>query len=955
MKKGRFLAVVAFLFLAFSSRYKEPLSAGQGYPLLWAADSSFLLVGKPGQEVRIGNKVQLLQELYAFYPSLKLSIKLSENAFFPSLSPDGRKLSFLSLSKTGKAIHQEMDLKTRKSVIKRESLWPPGPQESISPDGKHAISRRGSAVYLKNYLTGEEFLLFPAQYSGSASWTPDGFKAALIASPEPFKSQLWLVTTSPPRAQLLLELEGEVLNGLSIYPDGSFVAFGRCPLGAGNSEMADIWAIDANGKNLRPLIEGPGEDSSPLFSPDGHFLAFRHNGEVLVIEFEKSMGKISLLPNSSSPVNPLTEVYPPLPPPSTIRVIHNPNNYYRSDVPPWQVDVFDFETYVKQVVPYEMPALWHMEALKAQAVAARTYGWFFVIKNQYSNYDVSDWVDYQVMGPDTHHRSNQAVDETRGQYIEWKGQPILAEYSAENGSPTLPRYKPGTYEPDPDYPYLSPVYDPVGFGQPRRGHGRGMSQYGAKRWAEIYGWGYQQILTHYYTGVNIRKALSSEESGPPLASITQPWPGFYVNTNRLLLKANASDEFSGISAVEFYSGTTLLFTDTNGNDGWNYLWDISSLPEVNINEGPELWVKALDGQGNNSLPEGPVKAKIGLDRIEPTLTVSISNAFVTSLDITLTVSITDASPGEVEGAGLSNNWVWEETEFYTQTGKIVDDPDAMNGKALQAKAGIDPPGTWYGPYTFALEPGHPYRAIFRLKVSNLVTPTAEVAILDVVQSAGTELLGIRRLRGIDFKAPDVYQEFPVDFYYWSQGSAGLEFRLNFKANADIYLDRVLVTSYPIYTTGEMPWRLPPGEGEKLLWIKAFDKAGNVSSDITLTLTLKDINPPSGWSELIPSGWITTTPVTLTVWVSDDVSGLEPQSGAFRYSVDGGATWSEWLTATVTLINPLEGIISAPAVPVPVGTSGRIQFRISDRAGLSSESPVYVTKVYWKVFLPLVLK
>lgn len=957
MRKEKLLTAVVFLCLAFSNQYKEPTRAGQGYPLLWAPDSSFLLLGKPGQETRIGGKVQLLQELYAFYPSLKVSIKLSENAFFPSLSQDGRKLYFLSLSQAGKAANQEMDLKTRKGVIRGESPWPPSPQEFISPDGKHAIFRKGPAVYLKNHLTGEEFPLFYTRYSGSVSWTPDGLKAALIASPEPFKSQLWLVTTSPPGARLLLELEGEVLDGLSIYPDGSFIAFGRCPLGAGTSEMADIWAIDTNGENLRPLIEGPGEDSSPLFSPNGHFLAFRHDGEVVVVEFEKSTDEIPLPPSRlRSFVAPPAEAYPPIPPPSTIRVIHNPNNYYRSDVPPWQVDVFDFETYVKHVVPYEMPALWHMEALKAQAVAARTYGWFFILKNRSLNYDVSDWVDYQVMGPNTHDRSNRAVDDTRGQYIEWKGQPILAEYSAENGSPTLPRYKPGTYDPDPNYPYLSPVHDPVGFGQPRRGHGRGMSQYGAKRWAENYGWGYQQILTHYYTGVNIRKALSSVESGPPLASITQPWSRFYANTNWLLLKANASDEFSGIRAVEFYSGTALLITDTEGIDGWGYLWDISSLPDLKLSEGLELWVKAFDGQGNSSPLESPAKAIIGIDRVEPTATVSISNASVTSLNITLTVTISDANPGEAEGVGISNNWLWEETNFYTQTGRIVTDPNALDGKALQARAKIDPPGAWYGPYTFALEPGYPYRAIFRLKVSNLVTPTEEVAILDVVQNAGIELLGIRRLRGIDFRAPDVYQEFPVDFYYWSKGSAGLEFRLTFKAAADIYLDRVMVTSYPVSSTGEIPWTMTPGEGEKLLWVKAFDKAGNVSPDVTLTVTVKDINPPYRWSELIPSEWITITPpVTLSVQVADDVSGLDPQSGAFRYSLDEGATWSEWLAATVTLTNPLVGVISTSPVPVPVGTSGRVQFRISDRAGLTSESPIYVTKVCWKVFLPLVLR
>ncbi len=954
--KENLLAALAFLFLILPVQQSSLIRAGTGYPVAWAPDGSFLLVAKPGREVRAGNKAWLLQELYAFYPRQNLSIRLSDNAFFPSFSPDGQSIAFVSLSETGEAFHREVNIRTRRVSVRGRAPWPFVPREHNSPDGRYAIFRQGLTVYLKDRSAGRDFPLFQARYSGGVSWTPDGLRAAVIASPEPFRSQLWLVTTSPPGARMLLELEGEVVDGLSIYPDGSFIAFGRCPLGAGTSESADIWAIDSSGEKLWLLAGGPGEESSPIFSPDGRFLAFRSNGKVVIAEFDRSAGKI-LLPQDhpSSTISP-AEFYPPLAAPSTIRVIHNPNNYYRADVPPWQIDVFDFETYVKQVVPYEMPALWHMEALKAQAVAARTYGWFFIIKNQSRSYDVSDWVDYQVMGPDTHERSNQAVDETKGQYLEWKGQPILAEYCAETSSPTLPRYRPDTYEPDPNYPYLSAVHDPVGFGQPRKGHGRGMSQYGAKRWAENYGWGYQQILTHYYTGVNVRKALASEDSGPPLSSLTFPWSGFYVNTSWVWLQANAADESSGVSAVEFYSGTQLLITDTDGTDGWSYLWDVSSLPDVNLSEGPELWARAFDGLGNASSPEGPVRARIGIDRIEPTATVSISNTFLTSLDITFTVAVTDAAPGEAEGVGISNGWLWEERDFYTQTGRIVDDPDALDGKALLARGGVDPPGAWYGPYTFALEPGSPYRAIFRLKVGNLVTPTEEVAVLDVVQNAGAELLGIRRLRGIDFRMPGVYQEFPVDFYYWAQGSTGLEFRLAFKGTADVYLDRVLVTSYPSRAAGEVAWRLAPGEGEKLLRVKAFDRAGNVSADITVTVTVKDVNPPSGWSELIPSGWITVSPpVTLAVWVADDVSGLDPGSGAFRYSADGGATWSEWLTATVVLTGPLEGMVVAPAVPVPEGTSGRIQFRIADKAGFASESLVYVTRVLWKVFLPLVLK
>ncbi len=39
------------------------------------------------------------------------------------------------------------------------------------------------------------------------------------------------------------------------------------------------------------------------------------------------------------------------------------------------INLLDLEDYLRGVVPAEMPASWHLEALKAQAVAARSYAW----------------------------------------------------------------------------------------------------------------------------------------------------------------------------------------------------------------------------------------------------------------------------------------------------------------------------------------------------------------------------------------------------------------------------------------------------------------------------------------------------------------------------------------------------------------------------------------------------
>ncbi|HAQ07523.1 MAG TPA: amidase [Bacillus bacterium] len=92
-----------------------------------------------------------------------------------------------------------------------------------------------------------------------------------------------------------------------------------------------------------------------------------------------------------------------------------------------------FEDYLKGVVPHEMPAGWEKEALKAQAVAARTYSINSLGKV------VADTQGFQVYGGATwiedfyQQRTNQAVIETAGKVLRYNGKPISAVFSSSNG------------------------------------------------------------------------------------------------------------------------------------------------------------------------------------------------------------------------------------------------------------------------------------------------------------------------------------------------------------------------------------------------------------------------------------------------------------------------------------------------------------------------------------------
>lgn len=84
------------------------------------------------------------------------------------------------------------------------------------------------------------------------------------------------------------------------------------------------------------------------------------------------------------------------------------------------INELSVEKYLKAVVPSEMPASYELEALKAQAVCARSYAYRQMENYGYPEYKahVNDSTDYQVYGNSKQQKnSNQAIKETKGQVI----------------------------------------------------------------------------------------------------------------------------------------------------------------------------------------------------------------------------------------------------------------------------------------------------------------------------------------------------------------------------------------------------------------------------------------------------------------------------------------------------------------------------------------------------------
>ncbi len=102
------------------------------------------------------------------------------------------------------------------------------------------------------------------------------------------------------------------------------------------------------------------------------------------------------------------------------------------------VNKVKFNEYLYSVVGTEMSASWPLEALKAQAVAARNYAVLTVNAKKYKYYDISDTTNDQaykgfaVEGVAT----NRAVDETNGQVLLHENTVVNAFYSSSSGGYT---------------------------------------------------------------------------------------------------------------------------------------------------------------------------------------------------------------------------------------------------------------------------------------------------------------------------------------------------------------------------------------------------------------------------------------------------------------------------------------------------------------------------------------
>lgn len=239
--------------------------------------------------------------------------------------------------------------------------------------------------------------------------------------------------------------------------------------------------------------------------------------------------------------------------PATIRVL----------MPDGTVVVMAMDEYLKGVVPAEVPPSWDMNALKAQAVAARSYA-TANFKHAAEGADVCTTTHCQAWKATQNSRTSQAVTETSNVSVKYNGTVINALFFSHCDGHT--RNNEDKWGGTP-VPYLRSKSCICGYTY-HNAHGVGMCQYGSQAMASN-GSSWSNILTYYYTGTEIDNATL--ETGT-LTGVIYHGSDNSNLANRIegaTVKLNTGEEVvSGTNGLYSFNLTPGEYTVTASKDGF---------------------------------------------------------------------------------------------------------------------------------------------------------------------------------------------------------------------------------------------------------------------------------------------------------------------------------------------------------------------------------------------------
>ena len=151
-----------------------------------------------------------------------------------------------------------------------------------SPDGTKILFRKvaggQSRIWVMNADGSDPTSLTSDRWNDfNPSWSPDGTKIAFDRVVDR-NSDIWIMNADGSGQTNVTDHPATDLKP-SWSPDGriAFVRRPNAPESSDESANSDVWIIDADGTNARPLTTHPAEDTSPAWSPEGQYILFVSN------------------------------------------------------------------------------------------------------------------------------------------------------------------------------------------------------------------------------------------------------------------------------------------------------------------------------------------------------------------------------------------------------------------------------------------------------------------------------------------------------------------------------------------------------------------------------------------------------------------------------------------------------------------------------------------------------
>ena len=206
--------------------------------------------------------------------------RTGQAASSPNFSPDGKTVAYAQSGKDLAAALRLVDVESgnnRTAVI--ANTVHSGEGFSWSPDGQKLVygrfdlqgSKLVNDLYAFDLKTGKELRLTVGARASGPTWSPDGQTIVFVAKTTPLQTSVMAMKADGTNVRTLVEGQNEMqFSSPRFSPYGRQLAVAVQSYGGFN----DIYLLNADGGDLRPITQDRAMDFAPQWSPDGQYVLF---------------------------------------------------------------------------------------------------------------------------------------------------------------------------------------------------------------------------------------------------------------------------------------------------------------------------------------------------------------------------------------------------------------------------------------------------------------------------------------------------------------------------------------------------------------------------------------------------------------------------------------------------------------------------------------------------------